>query len=171
MRAANVLGTNEILRLAFDGRRKVLNYVSTTFIFGWANKDVLSESDSNAEMELLDFGYSQSKWVAEQLVLDARRRGLTTRIVRPALIPPSMLGGGGNFDITLRLLLVMIKHGISVKARNQISFVPADLTANNIVAISNVPQTANEIFHMTRDAYANMSDVLAIITHLTGRQF
>jgi thioester reductase-like protein len=171
MRAANVLGTNEVLRLAFDGRRKVLNHVSTTFIFGWATKDVLSESNSNAEMELLDFGYSQSKWVAEQVVLDARRRGLTTRIFRPALITPSILGGGGNFDITLRLLWFMIKHGISVNSRNQVSFVPADVIANNIVAISNVPQTANEIFHMTRDAYSNISDVIAIITRLTGRQF
>src|SRR5579864_6991453 len=40
MRDANVLGTNEVLRLAFEGRRKPLNYVSTTFIFGWAVKKV-----------------------------------------------------------------------------------------------------------------------------------
>jgi thioester reductase-like protein len=171
MRPANVLGTNDVLRLAFEGRSKILNYVSTTFIFGWATTDVLSESDSNAQMELLDFGYSQSKWVAEQLVLDARRRGLTTRIFRPALITPSIDGGGDSFDITLRLLAFMIKHGISVNARNQVSFVPADVIANNIVAVSTLPETANETFHMTRDAYCNMSDVLAIITRLTGRRF
>jgi thioester reductase-like protein len=171
MRAANVLGTNEIVRLAFEGKRKVLNYVSTTFIFGWATKDVLWEGDCNAAMELLDFGYSQSKWVAEQLVLDARRRGLTTRIFRPSLITPSLLGGAGNFDITLRLLWFMIKHGIAVSSRNQVSFLPADVTAHNIVAISNVPRTADEIFNMTRDAYAAMPDVIAVITRLTGRKF
>ena len=38
MRDANVLGTNEVLRLAFEGRPKSLNYVSTTFVFGWAVK-------------------------------------------------------------------------------------------------------------------------------------
>ena len=65
MRDANVLGTNEIVRLAFEGRPKEFNYVSTTFVFGWAVKSVLNETDLNENMELLDFGYSQSKWVAE----------------------------------------------------------------------------------------------------------
>src|SRR5271170_1345505 len=84
MRDANVLGTNEVVRLAFDGRPKEFNYVSTTFVFGWAVKSVLNETDLNEDMELLDFGYSQSKWVAEQVVVDARSRGLSTRIFRPA---------------------------------------------------------------------------------------
>jgi len=53
---------------------KAFNYVSTTFVFGWAVKSVLYETDLNENMELLDFGYSQSKWVAEQVVVDARRR-------------------------------------------------------------------------------------------------
>ena len=75
MREANVLGTNEVLRLAFEGRPKSLNYVSTTFVFGWAVKSVLYETDQNQNMELLDFGYSQSKWVAEQVVADARSKG------------------------------------------------------------------------------------------------
>jgi thioester reductase-like protein len=171
MRAANVQGTNELLRLAFDVRRKTFNYVSTTFIFGWATKDVLFESDANEAMELLDFGYSQSKWVAEQLVLDARRKGLTTRVFRPALITPSLSGDGGGFDITLRLLAFMIRHGVSVSALNQVSFVPADITAKNIVALSNEPTTENQVFHLTRDVYANMIDVIAIIERLTGRRF
>ena len=171
MRAANVGGTNELLRLAFDVRRKTFNYVSTTFIFGWATKDVLFESDANEAMELLDFGYSQSKWVSEQLVLDARGKGLFTRIFRPALITPSLSGDGGGFDITLRLLAFMIRHGVSVNALNQVSFVPADITARNIVALSNEPGTENQVFHMTRDVYANMIDVVAIIERLTGRRF
>ncbi len=76
MRDANVLGTNEALRLAFEGRSKEFNYVSTTFVFGWAVKSVLYETDFNKNMELLDFGYSQSKWVAEQAVAaDARSAG------------------------------------------------------------------------------------------------
>src|SRR5277367_2102532 len=94
MRDANVLGTNEIVRLAFEGRPKEFNYVSTTFVFGWAVKSVLNETDHNENMELLDFGYSQSKWVAEQVVVDARNRGLSARIFRPALVSPSVTGGG-----------------------------------------------------------------------------
>src|SRR5579872_879137 len=171
MREANVLGTNEIVRLAFEGRAKAFNYVSTTFIFGWAVKKVLYETDFNEKMELLDFGYSQSKWVSEQVVMDARRRGLTTRIFRPALVSPSVTGGGNNFDIAVRLVAFMVNHGIGVDALNQVSFVPADITANNIVAISTTPGTENKTYHVVRDDYANMSDITGLITKATGRQF
>jgi thioester reductase-like protein len=171
MREANVLGTNEVLRLAFEGRRKTFNYVSTTFIFGWAVKKVLYETDFNEKMELLDFGYSQSKWVSEQVVMDARRHGLSTRIFRPALVSPSVHGGGNNFDIAVRLVAFMVNHGIGVDALNQVSFVPADITANNIVAISTTPGTENKTYHVVRDDYANMLDITNLITKATGRQF
>jgi thioester reductase-like protein len=171
MRNANVLGTNEVVRLAFEGRLKEFNYVSTTFVFGWAVKSVLYETDLNENMELLDFGYSQSKWVAEQVVVDARSRGLSARIFRPALVSPSVTGGGNNFDIAVRLVAFMVNHGIGVDTLNQVSFVPADIAANNIVAISTTPGTANKTYHVTRDDYSNMTDITGLITKATGRRF
>jgi thioester reductase-like protein len=171
MRDANVLGTNEVVRLAFEGRPKEFNYVSTTFVFGWAVKSVLHETDLNENMELLDFGYSQSKWVAEQVVVDARNRGLSARIFRPALVSPSVTGGGNNFDIAVRLVAFMVNHGIGVDTLNQVSFVPADIVANNIVAISTTRGTANQTYHVTRDDYSNMMDITGLITKATGRQF
>jgi thioester reductase-like protein len=171
MRDANVMGTNEVLRLAFEGRSKEFNYVSTTFVFGWAVKSVLYETDFNKNMELLDFGYSQSKWVAEQVVADARSRGLSTRIFRPALVSPSVTGGGNNFDIAVRLVAFMVNHGIGVDALNQVSFVPADIVANNIVSISASPGTQNKTYHVVRDDYANMLDITGLITKSTGRKF
>jgi len=171
MRDANVLGTNEVLKLAFEGKTKSLNYVSTTFIFGWAVKSVLYETDCNKDMELLDFGYSQSKWVAERVVEDAQKKGLCVRTFRPALVSPSVTGGGNNFDIAVRLVAFMVNHGIGVDALNQVSFVPADVVANNIVAISTTPGTENKTYHVVRDDYANMMDITNLITKLTGRQF
>jgi thioester reductase-like protein len=171
MRDANVLGTNEVLRLAFEGCTKEFNYVSTTFIFGWAVKSVLNETDMNRDMELLDFGYSQTKWVAEQVVFDAQSRGLSVRVFRPALVSPSITGGGNNFDIAVRLVAFMVNHGIGVDTLNQISFVPADIVANNIVAISMTPGTAGKTYHVVRDEYSNMNDITDLITKSTGRQF
>ena len=171
MRDANVMGTNEVIRLAFEGRAKEFNYVSTTFVFGWAVKSTLFETDFNKDMELLDFGYSQSKWVAEQVVADARSKGLSTRIFRPALVSPSVSGGGNNFDIAVRLVAFMVNHGIGVDSLNQVSFVPADIVANNIVAISSTPGTANKTYHVVRDDYANMMDITGLINKSTGRQF
>jgi thioester reductase-like protein len=91
-------------------------------VFGWAVKSVLYETDLQREYGALDFGYSQSKWVAEQVVVDARSRGLSARIFRPALVSPSVTGGGNNFDIAVRLVAFMVNHGIGVDALNQVSF-------------------------------------------------
>ena len=93
------------------------------------------------------------------------------RIFRPALVSPSITGGGNNFDIAVRLVAFMVNHGIGVDALNQVSFVPADIAANNIVAISTTPGTENKTYHVVRDDYANMLDITGLITKSTGRQF
>lgn len=171
MRDANVRGTHEVVRLAMSQRPKVLNHVSTTFIFGWSVKETLFETDANERMERLDFGYSQSKWVSEQVVLEAMKRGLDARIFRPALLTPSVAGGGHNFDISIRLLSFMLAHGISTTAGNQVSFSPADRAADNIVAVSRVPESVNATYHVTRDEYATLAEITGIMGRLTGRDF
>jgi thioester reductase-like protein len=171
MRQINVGGTREIIELCLTDREKVLNYISTTFIFGWSAKDTLRESDSNAAMEFLDFGYSQSKWVADQLVLKAMNQGLKARIFRPALISPSSNGKGYNFDISIRLLSFMLKYGIGTSAENQVSFTPANLAANNMVAISGLDESIGLTFHVTRDEYSTMQDVTDILAGLAGKSF
>ncbi len=171
MRSTNVASTNEVLRLVSSGRPKVLNHISTTFIFGWSTKETLFETDANQDMELLDFGYSQSKWVSEQLVLQAISRGLPARVFRPALISPSVEGGGHNFDIAIRLLAFMLHHGITTVAKNQVSLMPADIGASNIVAISRMPDTVGSTFHVTRDEYASLIDITRIFEKVTGTQF
>ena len=171
MRSVNVGGTREVVRLATSHRAKIVNYVSTTFVFGWSSRDTLFESDDNQDMKLLDFGYSQSKWASEQVVLGAMRQGLAARVFRPALITPSVSGGGDNFDIAMRLLVFMLKYGVTTTARNQVSFSPADLVADNIVAISNLPDTLGQTFHVTRDAYSSMLDITSILGELTHTRF
>lgn len=171
LRDVNVGGTNEIVRLAMSHRPKVFNHISTTFVFGWSVKEILFEHDTNQNMDLLDFGYSQSKWVSEQVVVDAMRKGLQARIFRPALITPSISGRGSHFDISVRLLAFMLNHGLGTTARNQVSFSPADVTADNIVAIAEVPESVGKTFHVTRDAYAHMEEITNILGELTGASF
>ncbi|MBD81109.1 MAG: hypothetical protein CL840_19480 [Crocinitomicaceae bacterium] len=171
LRGANVLGTKEVIELALCNRAKTVNHISTTFIFGWSIKDTLFETDSNKDMKFLDFGYSQSKWASDQMVLKAMENGLEARVFRPALISPSAHGEGYNFDISIRLLAFMVKHGIGTTAKNQVSFTPADIAANNIVAIAGIESSVNQTFHVTRDEYSSMQDVTGILSKLVGMDF
>ena len=99
------------------------------------------------------------------------KNGLPVRIFRPALISPSIDGFGYNFDISIRLLAFMVKYNMGTTAKNQISFTPADLGANNIVAIANLPESINQTFHVTRDEFSSMEDITLILSNLVGRDF
>lgn len=171
MRSANVVGTEHMLRFAFAGHPKQFNHISTTFIFGWTVRDLAGEADRNQGMDKLTFGYSQTKWVSEQLVFDAQRKGLAVRVFRPALIGPSLAGGGTSLDITIRLLVFMIKHGIGVSSRNQVSLTPVDTVAHNLVALASMPDTLDGTFHLTRDSYERMSDLTDVLARRLSRPF
>ena len=167
----NVDGTRELLRLAATGYRKFFHLISSTFIFGWTTKATLWETDSNDDMSSLDFGYAQTKWVAEQLVLSAEKQGLDARIYRPSLISASTDHFGSRDDIAVRLLAFMIRHGVGVNAANQISFLPADIVAHNIVSILKLPRTNGSTFHVTADRYYNFRDITELISRLFGYSF
>lgn len=171
MRATNVEGTRTALRLARDSGARCLHLVSSTFIFGWSAKGVLLESDCNAGMEALDFGYAQSKWVAEQQALAARAGGMDVRIYRPSLISVSTQGAGDDNDVALRMLAFMIRHGIAVDTPNQLSIVAADVIAHNIVAIARQPHAPATPLHVTADHYYSMTALTRVIERDFGYRF
>ena len=172
LRPHNVEGTRELLRFASTATNKEFHLISSTVIFGWSSgKRKILESHNNEEMLNLDFGYAQTKWVAEQLVFAAEREGLNVRVYRPAFITASAAGVASSDDIVIRLLAFMIRYGMAVKAENQISFLPAEIVADNIVTIFNQRKTTARTFHITADTYYNMMDITRLITRKYGYDF
>ena len=171
LRPHNVDGTRELLRLSYVGTQKEFHFISSTIIFGWTGKGTLLEIDRNDGMVNLDFGYAQSKWVAEQLVFAAEKQGLKVRIYRPSFISASTAGVGSRNDIAILLLAFMINHGVAVNALNQISFLPADIAADNIAAIFKQQQTADRTLHVTVDGYYNLMDITRLISCDYGYTF
>jgi thioester reductase-like protein len=172
LRSSNVEGTRELLRLACDSRRKQFHFISSTTIFGFSDKRNLLEQDSNPEMAGLDFGYAQTKWVSEQLVLQARQQGIDVQIYRPAFLTASTAGFGHSTDIVVRLLSFMIKYGVSFSTDIQLSFMPIDIAAHNIAAVMTSPVKPQEpVLHVTIDDYFNMVDLTAQISKDYGVSF
>ncbi len=171
LRPHNVEGTRELLRFACCGAQKEFHLISSTIIFGWTAKSELLETDNNENMLNLDFGYAQSKWVCEQLVFAAQKQGLKVRVYRPAFISASICGIASTDDIAIRLLAFMVNHGVAVNSRNQISFLPADIAADNIAAIFKQRQMECTTLHVTVDGYYNMMDITRLITQEYGYSF
>lgn len=171
LRPHNVEGTRTLLRFASSALPKQFHLISSTFIFGWTTHATLFESDNNDEMANLDFGYAQTKWVAEQLVRAAQARGLDARIYRPSLVSTSTAGIGDRDDVAVRLLAFMINHGIAVDAANQLSILAADVAADNIAAIVASGEPSEQALHVTVDDYYNMTDLTRLLTREHGYRF
>jgi thioester reductase-like protein len=171
LRKPNVSGTVEIIRLANSGLTKVLHFTSTTFVFGFSPHQILWESERNIEMAELNFGYAQTKWVAEQLVYEAAQRGLLVKVYRPSLITASKLGRYLRTDITARILSYMIRYGVCIESANQVSFLPVDVCANNLVALSLLDEPMPNTFHLTADHYYTMQTVCSLISSKFGYRF
>jgi thioester reductase-like protein len=171
LRPHNVEGTRTLLRFASSARRKQFHLISSTFIFGWTTHATLFENDNNDEMANLDFGYAQTKWVAEQLVRAAQARGLDTRIYRPSLVSTSTAGIGDRNDVAVRLLAFMINHAIAVDAANQLSILAADVAADNIAAIVASGAPSEQALHVTVDDYYNMTGLTRLLTREHGYRF
>jgi thioester reductase-like protein len=177
LRRTNVEGTRDLLRFACDRQVKEFHYISSTVIFGWTSAPEVRETERNAGMANLDFGYAQSKWVAEQLVLDARSAGARTYVYRPSFISASTAGIVSNDDIVVRLLAFMINKRMAVNALNQVSFLPADVVAHNIASIIRDPRRQARAVepvgtvHVTADEYYNLMDVTRIMTRAYGYEF
>lgn len=71
---------NQLLTFSF-----LLFNPSTDAVFPHGLRDCAEDADMIKHASQLTDGYSQSKWVAEQLVIKAMERGLPAAIYRPGI--------------------------------------------------------------------------------------
>ncbi|KAL0481495.1 hypothetical protein AKO1_011220 [Acrasis kona] len=149
LRSDNVEGTLQVLRLACVGRSKVFHHISTVGVMQGSNHGVIMEDDveehgSYARLNALS-GYSQSKWVAEQLVRRARSRGLLTTIFRPGMIGCDSATGKCNLsDWVSRFIYGCVSMNMYPDTRGRtLSVLPVDHVAEQIINLSQNEKSLN----------------------------
>ncbi len=108
LKAANVRGTEEILRLAARGAPKHVHYVSTLSTLplpASAGPDIATEAQLAEYWPGLASGYAQSKWVAERLLRLGGERGIPYTIYRPTHIGCASQDGASNASDTWSLFI------------------------------------------------------------------
>jgi amino acid adenylation domain-containing protein/thioester reductase-like protein len=153
LKATNVLGTREALRLACQGRTKPFHYVSTISVFSSpGDKGAIleeDEPDQPSHHSNLSTGYAQSKWVAERLAASARLRGLPVSIYRPGMISGASGTGALNpNDIFCRLIKGCIQLGSFPDLDRQINIVPVDYASQALVHLSLREESLGKEFHL-----------------------
>lgn len=152
LKAVNVLGTQEILRLASLIKTKPVHFISTLDVFEsdvCAGVVAIKEDDRPNSGEGLAGGYAQSKWVAEQLIATARERGIPTCIYRPGMIAGHSQTGVSNLeDLNCRMLKGFIQLGSAPSLDMAIDMTPVDYVSGAIAHLSQQPESLGKAFHL-----------------------
>jgi amino acid adenylation domain-containing protein/thioester reductase-like protein len=145
LRAPNLLGTRELIRLASTARAKRLHLISTDAVAG-------------------DNGYVTSKRHAERLVLAARERGLDASIYRmPRLSLDSRTAKGNRQDAGLRLLEVIRVLGAAPDLRIKEMWMPVDEAARLVVAASRDERRSGPYAIVTEGGPITMHEMVDVV--------
>ncbi|TKX25681.1 putative L-2-aminoadipate reductase large subunit [Elsinoe australis] len=176
LKAANVLSTISAISLCAQGKPKSLAFVSSTSALdndhyvqtsdqsvATGGTGVSESDDMEGSRQGLATGYGQSKWVSEQLVFEARRRGLTAGVIRAGYVLGDPKTGTTNTD---DFLLRMLKGCIQVSSRpditNTINMVPVDHVARLVAATAfDPPSSKPGVVHVTSHPRITFNDYLS----------
>jgi thioester reductase-like protein len=152
LRATNVLGTQEVLRLASQGNAKSVHYVSTLSVFSdiYAHKSRVKETEiPNFEGDLPG-GYDQSKWAAEQLIREAQQRGLSATIYRLGTLMGHSETGMTHKpnDFFCSLLKGCLQLGKVPSLSRTLNITPVDYVSRALVYLSRQTTSLGQSFHI-----------------------
>lgn len=163
----NVLGTQEILKLACTTKVKPVHHVSSVAVFessAYYGKPV-TELDDIDRSEGIYLGYSQSKWVSERLVIAARDRGLPVTIHRPPLVSGHSRTGVWNTDGFLcRMIKGCVQMGsIMADLDLVLDLSPVDYNSEAIVYLSRQSNSVGKVFHLQNPHLLHWSELVDFI--------
>lgn len=166
LKPTNVLGTQEAIRLAASVRLKPLHYVSSVSacpLEDTSDLKVVRERELDDD-GLLYGGYPQSKWVAEQVVVLARSRGLPACIYRPGIITgDSRTGAWSTTDATCKMIKVSVDSGITPDIDTAMDMTPIDYVSRALIHLSNRPESVGKIYHLANPKPVLARDLIAWI--------
>lgn len=177
-RAANVLGTLEVLRLCTTGRIKALHHISTLGALDRHAAELAARGGAPVE-ELCDVpsalpplgGYSRSKWVAERLVLDAGRRGVPAAVYRLGEVMPAEDNGLPNPRALTHLLLTAFHDlGLRPDVPMRTDYTPVDQVADRLVAALAEP-CAGRILHLFHGESVSLPDLAPELPAVSEERF
>lgn len=150
LRGANVQGTQNVLLFACTSKIKPLHYISTDAVFPHGLSNCSEDADLTEYASQLYDGYSQSKWVAEQLVLRARTQGLPVVIYRLGNLSGDREHVQWNpVDFTLLMIKGITKTLSAPDIDWQVEMTPVDFVSEIIVKMTQeMSVSMGKIFHI-----------------------
>lgn len=175
LRAANVLGTQELLKLAAEHHIKPVHFISTLDVFQTTDlfsRNRITEQDLLNPNEAIRFdGYTKSKWVSEHLVFQARSKGIPTAIYRPAMIcGHSQTGAANKDDLMNRLIQGMVQLGSAPDfSEMMVNIAPIDYFSQGAIYLSRQANALGKSFNFVNPQPVTMGQFVETINTLGYR--
>jgi len=167
LKAANVLGTEEALRLACKTRIKPFHFISTAAVVEVKSSRPIEEDIDLRECKNLFNGYAQSKWVGEKLVMIARSRGLPASIYRLARVSgDSRVGSGPTGDFLWRVVQASLRMQMAPQIEYREDVTPVDYVCEALRVISTKPEEINQQFHLLNPQFYYYKEIFKILKSL-----
>lgn len=168
LKAPNVTGTREVLRLACTEYTRPVHFVSSLAVFFsdlYAGAPLLKESDPPEYHSSLKGGYSKTKWVADQMVTRAGERGLPVTVFRPVRIMGHSRTGLNHDmgDLLPILLRGCILLGRCPELDIRVTMVPVDYVAQAIVSLAGRRESWGRAFHLFNHAPIQWEHLMNIL--------
>lgn len=178
MMASNVISTIDAMELCNEGKPKIFAFISSTSVLDTdhyvklseqqisTGQNAISEEDDMLGSRIgLSTGYGQTKWVSEQLVRAAGKRGLLGSVIRPGYILGDSDTGVCNTD---DFLIRMLKGCIQLSARpriiNTVNSVPVNHVARVVVGAALNPLPGGvHVVHVTGHPRLRMNEYLSLL--------
>ena len=158
-RAANVVGTVEMLRFAATFPASSMHYISTLSTV--ANGTVRAP-EAPVPARLPSGGYGQSKWVAERLIGQAGERGMTVAVYRLGeMMPHSLTGVPSRRGLPDLLAKACLRLGLCFSSPIVMNYTPVDYASRLVVSAISRGETG--YFHIRHPDPVPFDDLLAAL--------
>lgn len=165
LRMSNVTGTREILDFAITTRLKRLHYVSSLAVLEspeFATTYETQEFLRAKHPELLSGGYAQSKWVSEELIWEAHKRGVPCSVSRPGSISAIPFGCNNSpDDLPVAFMDALTRLKTAPDTGWKLDLTPVTFVAQAIVAACLKKQAEGECLHLVTPRSVCQSEVIA----------
>ncbi|MFD6431823.1 thioester reductase domain-containing protein [Streptomyces venezuelae] len=166
LKAANAGATAEVLRLAARARTKPVHYVSSPGVLfaRGADPGVLRPDGRVPADAVLPSGYVRSRWVAEELADEGRRRGIPVSVYRPGRLGGDSVTGSGDPDAAFwRFIGACVELGAvpDFGADADFDLVPVDFAVAALTHLSLTPSALGGTYHLANPERSRLDTVVA----------
>ena len=165
LKKPNVHGTYEIIKLSSTKRIIPIHYVSSISVFEtlgfFTGRQTIYENENvDSSKNLVKLGYSQSKWVAEKMMENARLQGLPINIYRSAYIMGhSETGVSNTTDHIARYIAGCIEMGCAPKLHEYASLSPVDQLSKAFCHIAMNISEHGKTFHLCNPSFVTVNEI------------